>query len=71
MSKRNKTVMKGNSNQSGAEVHQKTMGHIEAVSKAMGLHTKLPVHQAMRRDAPKTSSGSARGSASRGKTGAA
>lgn len=28
---KNKTIMRGNSSQSGAVVHQKTMGHVTAV----------------------------------------
>lgn len=42
-----KKILKGNSTQSGAEVHHKTMGHVEDVCKAMRLDAKLPTHQAL------------------------
>jgi hypothetical protein len=50
MSSRNKTIHKGNSSQSGREVHGKTHGHVASVVKSMGLDAKLPTHQSQKPD---------------------
>lgn len=71
MSTKDKTVLKGSSNQSGAEVHRKTHGHIKTVADAMfgkSSH-KLPAHQSVRADAPRSSSSGKSGQ--RQKTGVA